>query len=103
MDETFDFLIGRWNVTKAKEITKGRSPKGMVSVNDLSKYLGVMRIDKDHAKNTDVTKPIICILVDEYALPIDGWHRIYRAHQEGIEYIEAHVLTKEESDSIRIT
>ena len=108
-DEIFEFMIGRWNVTRAKEIVEGRKPEARIDPRKF-KQLGVlMRINKDHAKTVDADIPILMIpIVDEdtdevsYALPIDGWHRIHRANELGLEYLLAHMLSTDEADEVRV-
>ncbi|HKR81476.1 MAG TPA: hypothetical protein VJR27_00550 [Candidatus Saccharimonadales bacterium] len=63
--------------------------------------------DRRYAMTTDLAEPVmVAVLRDQESgqdcpLLIDGTHRLYRAHQEGIAELPAYVLTVEESLAIR--
>ncbi|HEV2403432.1 MAG TPA: hypothetical protein VGS08_04475 [Candidatus Saccharimonadales bacterium] len=62
--------------------------------------------DRRYVMPTDLDEPVIVATLrsnqgEEFPLLIDGTHRLYRAHVEGVEKLSAHVLSAEESLSIR--
>ncbi len=126
--ERFCFLLAEWSVTRAKEIVEGRAPHARLNAiraanqwldedgpirwsepdeqgwrTQLS-YDGAIGIDRDHALSDaiDITIPIIMIRLAGGVMVIDGWHRIFRARHEGVEYLAAHILTEEEELDCRL-
>ena len=67
-------------------------------------WLGFIRIDPEIVKKADVSVPIILATMTiagrKGVFPIDGWHRIARAIQDGLDELPAYVLNKRESDRI---
>lgn len=63
--------------------------------------------DRGYAMTTDLAEPVIAAMLhskehnEEYPLLIDGTHRLYRAHKEGVAELPAYVLSVEESLAIR--
>lgn len=60
----------------------------------------------DYALTTDLHKPLIVATLrsrqdETFPLLIDGTHRLYHAHIEGVTELPAHVLTVEETLGIR--
>ncbi len=63
-------------------------------------------LDTDYALTTDLRAPVLVATLrnqagDEFPLLVDGTHRLYRAHVEGVERLSADVLTVEETLTIR--
>ncbi|HJP68133.1 MAG TPA: hypothetical protein VJ846_04450 [Sphingomicrobium sp.] len=63
--------------------------------------------NRHYAMTTDLTDPVMVAMLrdqktgQDCPLLIDGTHRLYRAHQEGLTELPAYVLTVEESLAIR--
>ncbi|MFD0659700.1 hypothetical protein [Thermocatellispora tengchongensis] len=74
-----------------------------MSVAEAATWLAFVRIDKAHAATVDLTKPLIIAPIEDLGhMPIDGFHRIWKARREGIETLTARLLTSEEEYQIRI-
>ncbi|WP_345486058.1 hypothetical protein, partial [Planotetraspora phitsanulokensis] len=94
--ETFHFLAYGWDVTEAERITAGR-PTIDISVEQAAMWFHLIRIDKAHAATVDLTKPTLIVPVkDAGHIPIDGWHRFWKAHEKGLATLPARLLTSEE-------
>lgn len=123
--EVFEMLGSRWNITEAKKLVAAtlrtfdrEGPDGKIRIADVAAavagnddeggVLGGVRIDKEHAATVDLADPIIVATMPmehegkPVLYPIDGWHRIYRAHREGIDRLPAYVLTRAESKRVMI-
>jgi hypothetical protein len=62
--------------------------------------------DRDYAMTTDLRDPVLIATLrsnegEEFPLLIDGTHRLYRAHADGLAELPAYVLTADESLTIR--
>jgi hypothetical protein len=63
--------------------------------------------DREYAMTTDLTEPVIVAIMrsqetgEVAPLLIDGTHRLYRAHAEGLDVLPVYVLNAEESLAIR--
>lgn len=115
-DELFHFVGVTFNVTRAKAIVADGRKVDEVAMNDLSAYLPAedpnrlklcVFVDREVAMTTDPNEPGIVAYVrlssGEYELMmIDGWHRAYKARHEGKEEFPVRLLTKEESDKVRV-
>lgn len=106
-----------YNVTKAFELTAGREPSAVVNVAERAKMIHLRaagpppddkaEIDPEHAQTVDIAYPVLMLesATEVDGSPgrvIDGWHRIYRAAQLGIEELPAIVISAEEEALIRI-
>lgn len=100
--EYFELFGHVWDVSRAKELIKGRPADGMIDTKTFKSYFGGIAINEEHAKKADLTKPIIIGKVKEWGFPIDGWHRLYRAYQEGIREVPYIKLTSKEDKACRI-
>lgn len=63
-------------------------------------------LDRAYAMTTNLDQPLIIATLqaqghDPEPLLIDGWHRVYRAHTEGLTHLPAYVLTIAETLAIR--
>jgi hypothetical protein len=63
-------------------------------------------LDRDYAMTTDLDEPVIVATVrtsehGELRLLIDGTHRLYKAHVQGVAELPAYMLNAEESLVIR--
>lgn len=102
MPETFTMLADRWDIDKARAVLD-QSPREPIQVPIASalQIIGLIRIDEVHAQTVDLSAPIIVALTpDGLPLPIDGWHRIWRASVEGYMTLPAYVLTLKESERV---
>jgi hypothetical protein len=68
--------------------------------------IGGPDLDRAYAMTTNLDEPLIIATLqakgkDPEPLLIDGWHRVYRAHTEGLTHLPAFVLTLDESLAIR--
>jgi hypothetical protein len=87
--EAFTFGVWTWDVNAA--LDEADPEVHTVLVSDVASILGLIRVDREHAKTADLSKPILLARfpdVDAW-LPIDGWHRIARAVDEGVETLPA--------------
>jgi hypothetical protein len=102
--EAFTFARWVWDITAARAIVARRAHQ-LIAVGQLHSYLaiGLIRVDPDHAMTTDLTQPLILAPLPgtDANLPIDGWHRIYHALREHVEYLPAVALTDAVGDQIR--
>lgn len=62
---------------------------------------------KAMSDEVDITVPVLVapIIVDDVVkshMVIDGWHRVYKAHKQGVESLPAFVLTVKETLSITV-
>ena len=100
--DIFTFGAYRWNITAAEQLLAGRPVEHYAPVKKAAALLFMVYIDEAHAATVDLAKPLIIAPVNNVGhIVIDGWHRIYKAHNEGIETLPAHVLTAEEEHQIR--
>jgi hypothetical protein len=100
--EHFRLLAGLWDIQKAKELVKDREPDGTVSPNNLDAWGDAIYIDKEYAMTVDLSRPLIVAHIAGDYLLIDGWHRMYRARQEGVEQLKAHLLSEDDEAKVRI-
>lgn len=62
-----------------------------------------VRVDRAHAMSpaVDLTVPLLVGEFPDAYFVLDGWHRIYKAHQQEVAELDAVFLTEEETDFIR--
>ncbi|MFD8529473.1 hypothetical protein ACFV0L_18835 [Streptosporangium canum] len=102
MREVFHFGPYAWNITAAERVVEGREPD-CITVERAAALLFLVYIDEAHAATVDLTKPLILApFADTGNIPIDGWHRIWKAQREGVETLPACALTPEEEYRVRI-
>lgn len=106
--ERFTFMGWSWDIVKALALVQDREPDALLPVESWYNMSGIMRIDETYAKTTDLDKPVLLVKIQhptegEFPLIIDGWHRIWKAHNEGVETLPVIVLTAEEEEAIRLT
>lgn len=116
------FQFGPWlfNVSKAQELV-AESPRDArpMPVEHWARFYGLTgpdagsfslfsprNLDKDYALTTDLSEPVIIATMrtlggEQFSLLIDGTHRLYRAHVEGVARLSAYVLSIEETLAIR--
>jgi hypothetical protein len=108
-DDYFHFLRASWNVTDglARAARAGTEPRDA----DVQSWFGLIpmvRINREHVATADLTRPLLFVssVVDpdtgEDAGPflIDGWHRLARARDEGVNWLPCLVLDKDDSVAI---
>lgn len=60
-----------------------------------------IEVDVSYAGKVDLSRPLITAQMGPYGLMlIDGWHRVYRAQQDGVRYLPAYVLTEGETAAL---
>lgn len=106
--ETYRSLPFAYNVTKALEIVGDRAPTRKMDVSGMRNAIDLGRsVDIEHAKTVDVNKPLLLAHHDKSLggrpLLIDGWHRAYRASEEGIPHLDAVEMTPEETAQVMYT
>lgn len=100
------YRLGPWrfDLEEARRIVDDGRPTSPVAV-DRGVPFGI-RYYEEHLPHVDMTDPVLVAFprFEDGSVPgpmiIDGWHRIARAHQEGIETLEAYSLTPDETDQI---
>ena len=123
--EGFTFLFKSWDVAKAWTLVAEQAPHGTIVVEEWARAMFrapsaadmldkskiyAMSVHVDTAwcldNDVDLTRPILIASVpmsDEMlTIPIDGYHRLWRAWHDGIETLPAIVLTTEQEQEIRI-
>jgi len=118
--EIFEYMSLAYNVTEAKALVTGREAEGEIcpvqwkewisrEINRGAGKIGFtlgIRVNRDHVAKVDLEDPIIVAQVQLQSttipLPIDGWHRIQKAIDEGREVIQAHYLSLKDSEAVRI-
>ena len=100
-EEKFHYYMNSWDIREAKRLLyKNPRDKNKFDVNSVKNMAtgGSINIDPELAMKSDLNVPLI-VLSD--GLPIDGWHRIYRAVKEDVDFLPAYVLTDEEEKIIK--
>ena len=102
-DEVFHFMNKQWDVDMAIDLISKKDLKPItVKVADLKPLLGLVQVDKDHAKNSAKTDPMIFVETKDGLLPIDGYHRLRKAVDANQETIEGIPLSESDAKSIEI-
>lgn len=124
--EGFSYLHLSWDVAKAWSLVAAQAPEGTIVVDDWARamfrapsaeamldptrfYAFSVGVDTVWclANDVDLTRPILIVsrpLSDgePVTIPIDGYHRLFRAWHDGVETLPAIVLTAEQEQEIRI-
>jgi hypothetical protein len=104
--ETYTFLATRWDVGKALEMVAAGDvlKEGTLAVSEGCKLLSLHRVDEKYADkltDADLERPVILAVQDTtddsgpFTMLIDGWHRIWKANQLGLESLPAVLLDGE--------
>lgn len=107
LKETFRVLDRVYDVSKAKTLIGNIKPKNFLDVKEAKPLFSSVKIDKERAVNpyVDLRVPVILVTISgpdgDLCLPIDGWHRIYKAHKTGVKRLPAHVLDVDQSEEVR--
>ena len=90
-DDFFEFEGQKYSIRKAEEIVKGRKKTGETLVKKwFDKFIKTGRITLNVRKpgEVDLREPLLMGTLEvngkENGLPIDGWHRIALANDEGV-------------------
>jgi hypothetical protein len=91
-----------WNINDALKFVADRDPQ-LTDIDCWVNQLSEHEINEEHWPAADLSKPLIIARMPHTGewRPIDGWHRIRRAHAEGISSLPAHFLSQEEERKIR--
>jgi hypothetical protein len=104
--QTFTWVRWTWDIDEALRL-HGHRASVPVKISGLAGLLGmgVITVDPAHFPKVDLSKPLLIAPFPntEGHLPIDGWHRIGRALQEGIDELPGIILTEAESAAVRTT
>jgi hypothetical protein len=111
----FTLLATCWDVTAAQEIVRdGRRPYearladligwlGLPESENAENVAGLIRVDKDYAMTTDLSEPFIVVQHPQAGrIPIDGWHRIYKAWKIGQDILHFYLLDEAEQAQVRV-
>ncbi len=104
MTEYFQFLLYRWDVTKAQQIA-ANLPVHRFNAQPWFGWLGLIRVDDDHVRTADLDQPLLVVKIRELggsALIIDGWHRLARAKLDGVAELPVIVLDEDQEHEARI-
>lgn len=108
--EMFRFLNRAWDITAARQlIENGTGEHVRLPVAGWARLLGLIAIDPARANAVDLGRPVIVAQIPDTGGPlvgpmvIDGWHRIHRAHRDGVEHLPAVLLDADAEASIRLT
>lgn len=99
-DEVF-YYGTEWDVIWAKRlIWQNPRPVSQFDVKTVEYYIKSGKIATVHTDLANLQDPIIMATIKGDLFPIDGWHRIRRALDEGITQLPAYILTEEESNKV---
>lgn len=101
--ETFNFNCGSYDVQKAKLILAAKPAREVIQLEVAGYAAMVKMIAELKATNVDLAVPLILVKISDGYLPIDGWNRIAKAINDGVNSLPAVVLTKEERNHVRMT
>ena len=121
VSEMFEFVMSRWDVRMAKAIIHETprpvlkmSLEGLKSVvpeRPVAQENGLLTMhpgisvdwDKIDSEEIDLSIPVIVVTrKNGSTLPIDGWHRIAKAMDQGIGSLPAVLLNEEETERVQI-
>jgi hypothetical protein len=101
--DTFTFLSYTWDVTAAAR-EAASEPVRTFEVRSALQLLPFIRVDEAHAATVDLAEPVLLAYVKEVgsALVIDGWHRVWRAWDQGVRELPCRLLTEEQEARVRL-
>jgi len=104
-EETFTFMAHSFDVGAAKRILREKGESALVlplPVQSAATFLGFIGIDPVEDWSTiNLDVPVILVTVKGSHLPIDGWHRITKALNEGRETIPCVILDEKETKKVQ--
>jgi uncharacterized protein (DUF1015 family) len=99
-EETFNFLMYTWNISKIiKYIKETQKEPNELPIESFKDYpLGFISIDESHVDEVDLSIPIIIIEFspNNELIIVDGNHRLRKAQKSGKQSISAYILSFEE-------
>jgi hypothetical protein len=102
--EVFHFGVRSWDVRKSKRLIY-KNPREIQSYTVKSvEYLlksGMINTGGDW-ESSDLSIPLILITTADGIFPIDGWHRIRKAIEEGVVSLPCFQLTEDESKLVEV-
>jgi len=105
--ETYTFLATRWDVGKALEMIEAGDilAEGPLDISGPVQLLGLHHVDKEYAEKLteeDLERHVIIAKQkttegepEDFLMLIDGWHRVWKAHELGRETLPAYMLDGE--------
>lgn len=99
--ETYTFLATRWDVEKAHLMVEAGDilDDGPLRVDSVRGLLGLHRVNEEYAAKLteeDLERPVIIAKQmtnedepEEFMMLIDGWHRIWKANELGLDTVPA--------------
>lgn len=101
-------IEGTWDVSEAQDIVKDRPVTGMMFPSELDSLGKNVTIDEEYAMaHSDLNEPVIAVLIavgesKDYFV-IDGWHRIFKARQLGVNHLPVYILNEVESERVTLS
>jgi hypothetical protein len=99
--ETFEIFGTEWDVSLAKRLAEGK-PVRKFRVADWAGMARLVKTWPEKVVIADLSQPIITMRVESGYFPIDGWHRINRALDDGVEFLPEVRLSAKERNLMRI-
>jgi hypothetical protein len=101
--DTFSFGQYAWDVTAAAAVA-AELPVRTFEVQSALQVLPFIRVDKAHAATVDLKDPVLMVYVKELdsTLIIDGWHRVWRAWDQGVRELPCKLLTEAQEAQVRL-
>ncbi|KKL58799.1 hypothetical protein LCGC14_2221760 [marine sediment metagenome] len=101
-------MEGTWDVTEAQDIVKDRPVTDMMFPAELDSLGKNVTIDEEYAMaHSDLNEAIIAVVIhvgDSHDFfVIDGWHRIFKARQLGVNQLPVHILNEAESERVTLS
>ncbi len=97
----------RWNITALWQWIEdqGRQATDTIDVASAAPMVNIAGLNKYHALTVDLTRPLLTVYFPQVgaAMIVDGWHRVWRATQDGVETLPAHQITEDELNRFEIT
>lgn len=107
--EVFRFMAKAWDINKAKEILQKKPRKTVrIEIARLADLRRLIHVNEEYATMIDLetADPLIAAPVKTpegtFYMIIDGWHRIERAAQLGVEELPAYLLTPREAKATEV-
>lgn len=106
-----------YDVTAAQQLTRGRMATMTVNTFEQAGAItfpghppeigGGITVDPEYAMTVDLRQPLILLFMPErwgcpWGLLIDGWHRVWKGFQLGIETLPAVVIAPHEEHLVRL-
>jgi hypothetical protein len=104
--ETFYYGVRSWDVREAKRILH-KTPRSTIQYPTIkaksSLESGEIATFNEYLEKADVNFPVILITTEHGQFPIDGWHRLQKAIDQGVETVPAYILNQSESKQVETT